>query len=285
MSEAEPIFYLRDSDESDEELGDAAVLRERRSSQARRPPAARHRRSNSSSKAVLARSVWELEDRCAALESEVERATAQRELLASKLIWLEDKVRTLAAVSSRTSRIYWDWGRRDASAAAVAAAAAAAAYFDDHDANPRPRSQYEHAPRRDHAFNRQRLPPPPPPLVNNGIDAAISHAAAAGDAAGAGVGDDASAPLSSAPFDDDADLSARVGAFLADSDRLLARFGVPADSAADNDVDVRDNDVDDQHEDEFEALRSRVMLERDLLSQMHATRQPRRPAKQQTRPR
>jgi uncharacterized small protein (DUF1192 family) len=270
---SEPIFYLRDSDESDEELGDAAVLRERRPSQARRPPAPRHRRTNSSSKAALARSVWELEDRCAQLESELERATAQRELLASKLVWLEDKVRTLAAVSSRSSRIYWDWGRRDASAAAVAAAA----YLDEQFTNPRPRSQYEHAPRRDHAFNRQRLPPPPPPIVN-GVDVPNGiHDNAEDDddddthALGADANnDDVSAPLSSAPFDGDADLSARVGAFLADSDRLLAQIG-GAHGVANN---VVDDDV--EPADEFEALRSRVMLERDLLSQM---RKPRRSSK------
>lgn len=285
MSSAEPVFYLGDSDESEDEGADVGVMHERRPLHQRRASVSRQTSAqsqrtrnnnnnnnvNGRSKASLTRSLWELEDRCAQLESEAERAATERELMTRKLIWLEESVRTLVGVSSRTSRIYWDWGKRDGSAAA----AAAAAYFDAQYAdNPRPRSQYEHAPRRDHAFNRQRLPPPPPPIASNGVPMPNGFHAnddeAPRDADDDAIINDDDDVAAASALADAADLAARVGAFLADSNRLLAQHGVAGvDSAR-----VARN----QNEDEFEALRSQVMLERNLLSQMHATRRQRQNA-------
>jgi uncharacterized small protein (DUF1192 family) len=282
-SSAEPVFYLGDSDESEDAGDDVGVMHERRPLHQRRASVSRQaavpqrvRSSNSRSKASVTRSLWELEDRCAQLESEVERAAAERELMTRKLIWLEESVRTLVGMSSRTSRIYWDWGKRDGSAAA----AAAAAYLDEQYANPRPRSQYEHAPRRDHAFNRQRLPPPPPPIATNGVpmpngfhgDDEPPRAHDDDDELDAIINDDDDDVAAASALADAADLAARVGAFLTDSNRLLAQHGIAvADSA-------RVDDDEQQNEDEFEALRSQVMLERNLLSQMHATRRQRQNA-------
>jgi hypothetical protein len=274
MSEAEPIFYLRDSDDSDDEAGRCGRAARATAVASRGDqPAARHRRTNSSSKAALARSVWEVEDRCAAAG---ERSGARR------------RAARIAGEQIDLARRQSAHARRRLVAHLVASTGIGAGATPVPPlslllllplpistityANPRPRSQYEHAPRRDHAFNRQRLPPPPPPIGQQRCcDAAQCSRLLLQRRrcwrwllATTPVPRFPPRPLTTTPIS--RLVSVRFSPTLID---LLARIwrGL-ADAAADNDVDVRDNDVDDQHEDEFQALRSRVMLERDLLSQM-----------------
>jgi hypothetical protein len=291
MSEAEPIFYL------------ARLGRVRRGT-GRRSRAARATTVTSTTTASAATSThataaarrrwhaacgsWKIGAR--QLESGAgARHSAQRELLASKLVWLEDKVRTLAAVSSRSPVASTGIGAGATPVPPLSLLLLLLLPISTNTfANPRPRSQYEHAPRRDHAFNRQPLPPPPPPIgqqrcrrcptvsmTTQRLLTTTTHTRSAPmPTTTTPVRRFPPRRLTAMPISPL--VSVRFSPTLIDCSRKLA---VPLDSAAANDVDVRDDDVDDQHEDEFEALRSRVMLERDLLSQMHATRQPRRSRK------
>ncbi len=235
MNPNEAVFYIHDDDsdddddvddddeelsDKDEELSDkdeeALEAVEKAAHASRRSEAQRH-----VSKKALARQVVRLQERCSALEAAVQSSAAQRDATVAKLNWLEHMVRALASVSSRTNPVYWNLAKREA-------------LPNDFDHAPlasvvRPRSQYEHAPRRDHAFNRQPLPPPPPPLHLNDLPRDAYNR----------VGGRY----------DSASLLARVGAFLSESDRLLSRISSRMDGHAaaddDNDSDDRGNNGND----------------------------------------
>lgn len=202
ISTNEPVFYIHDDSDSDAASASDDSLLEKSPTTKTKP-----KNNNNSNNSGLAREVARLQERCSALEAAVQSGAAQRDATVAKLNWLEHMVRALASVSSRTNPVYWNLAKREA-------------LPDDFDHAPldavaRPRSQYEHAPRRDHhAFNRQPLPPPPPPLLE----------------------------LDDLPRDaynriggryDSASLLARVGAFLNESDRLLSRISSRLDERAD----------------------------------------------------
>jgi hypothetical protein len=161
----------------------------------------------------LTRELQRLQTRCAALEAQV--AAIRPGETENRLNWLEHMVRALASVSSRTNPVYWNLAKRDA----------LPDDFEHHATNAaRPRSQYEHAPRRDHVFNRQPLPPPPPPLA---MDAAERD-----DANDDTV--DAPARNRTTPGYDNAALLARVDAFLSASNSLLSRVGARVSERGDD---------------------------------------------------
>jgi len=238
---SDPVFYIHDDDDDDDDADNDdnanatandnesvnslenaapnATVRASSAAKQQQQQQQRQRQRVESSATLddvvqhLARELQRLQARCAALEAQVQAIRPGE--TENRLNWLEHMVRALASVSSRTNPVYWNLAKRDA----------LPDDFEHHATNAaRPRSQYEHAPRRDHVFNRQPLPPPPPPLA---MDAAERD-----DANDDTV--DAPARNRATSGYDNAALLARVDAFLSASNSLLSRVGARVSERGDD---------------------------------------------------